>query len=1270
METAKTIRSGFQKLFEKIRTATEISEEEVRVKFVESGVLEALGYKGILKDVRLERGVKGKRSDLLAFDDYQNVIFVIEFKRPNVLDVDQDFAQLWERYVKPLRARYGVLTDGLELLVYERINSNWERKLQVNLGEITVSHCEEVYGWLQKPKIEREEVTEVLKYFDRFDNPAERVNLSTEIAQQHFFESFELKEGSIFVNLVQKTIVLFDFELQRSKFLTSAYEFWKVSYAKKPEKIPENWRRIMATMGLEATEENLFKFMFCLESAYSLFTRLILAKACEDYKLPYVEFSRFIKTEIEHIAFSYRGSIPLLAWAITTKNLIESMRQRLVQSVFEGDIFYWWEDSYREISAGDALYSPKLGKPRAQFGEALAEIIFTLYKFDFSEIVGDPLGTLYQRYFDKETRKALGEFYTPLEVVTYILDAVGYEGRSVLGKRLLDPACGSGTFLVEALRRYLKASEQIAEEKGWSKILEELCNEYRIVGFDIHPFATFMAQMQIMLVLIPAYKRAMDEDRHFVLSRLPIFRTDSLVDETKGEMKKVTLETFEEGIQYLLVDTGLPAESVNLKIQLPYFKDVIAKAGLPNAEAYFAALQAVFDTVKAAAWEERYTFTKAELERNFKRYLMDKDWNALVSYFTPYAEHFLQKFKELKETFGNGKLIKSLEDIMLAAILKNYVKYDFVVGNPPYVRVQTLEEKQKDYLKELYKAAKGKFDLYILFIERGILWLKEDGRFGFIVSNQFMVTDYGVEIRSFILSNTKINQIINFGDSGVFADATNYPAILILQKNTDRHHIEENIIRAVKVHKPTVGVMNTIQSYIHNNEYSNDTINIFNYHQSDLDVGIWNIVQQKEKYLFEKIEGNSSGKLNSFVERIFQGIKTGNDSVFYLNTSSDVKRDQKTNNLLIKVTPQNSTASFFVEQELLRPLLKGNEIRKYRIDWGGLHVLYPHKKEKEKGRIEAPVMHENELRDRYPCTYNYLLKHKKDLEKRKYLMDSIQKGIRDEWYEIWNPRLPERFKRMKIITPSMSNRNNFAFDREGKFYTTGPIYGIILVSQLDQVVNYLFFLGVLNSKLQEFYFKHIATIKSGKFYEYRTQYLSQLPIKLPQTTEEQALADEITNKVELILEQVKIGQKIGNFSEEYIKEFRNKGEEFTSFSLCFNSNHKTLEPEITENVDGQGYNILPDKKETFIYVDSKVKVDYVVAALKGKRTKKDEKLQLLVPKSDAVVKSILTELEEDKVKVKSPSVVELEAEINELVYKLYGLNDEDVKVIEDFLRRF
>ena len=174
MDTAKEIQASFKKLHEKIKCGKDISEEDLRVAFVNSGILEELGYRVVPKEVRFEKGVKGKRSDLIAFDDYQNVVFVVEFKRPTEIDLEQDFAQLWERYVKPLKAKYGILTDGLELLLYERINSNWERKLRVNLGEVALSQCEEVYDWLKKPRIERTRIEEVLDYFERFDKPEEK----------------------------------------------------------------------------------------------------------------------------------------------------------------------------------------------------------------------------------------------------------------------------------------------------------------------------------------------------------------------------------------------------------------------------------------------------------------------------------------------------------------------------------------------------------------------------------------------------------------------------------------------------------------------------------------------------------------------------------------------------------------------------------------------------------------------------------------------------------------------------------------------------------------------------------------------------------------------------------------------------------------------------------------------------------------------------------------------------------------------------------------
>ncbi|MFB6088751.1 MAG: Eco57I restriction-modification methylase domain-containing protein, partial [Candidatus Aenigmatarchaeota archaeon] len=617
-----------------------------------------------------------------------------------------------------------------------------------------------------------------------FDHPEERVTLVDEESREHFFENFKLEKDSAFTNLVIKTMNLFDSQYHKSKFLTSAYDFWEKSYAKEPEEVPKNWKVIMDDAGIETSKENLFKFMFCLETTYALFTRLILAKSCEDYKFPGIDFSDFIKSEIKRE--SYHGEISQVSWPVLVYKLIENMRFKLVESIFEEDIFYWWVDSFRELRGRELFSRKKVSKEMILFGESLAELLMTLYKFDFSEIVGDPLGTLYQKYFDKKTRKALGEFYTPKEVVNYIEDAVGYKGRKILDKRLLDPACGSGTFLVEALKRYLRTSESKAEKEGWSHILNKLCNEYHIVGFDIHPFATIMAQIQIMLILIPYYKKAMEEDRSFVLKRIPIFRTDSLVDESKSE--RMTLKTFQESARSISMTLELPikgkeGEFVKREFIMPYYKEVFSQTDLHNNEEYFSAFQALFDVVKENAKEGKYSVERDQLERTLKEYLEDKNWHSLSLFFKPYAEQLLAEIKTLKHDFGDGRLVKSIEDVMLASILKNYVKYDFVVGNPPYIRTRKFTKEENKRLRESLYTPYGSFDIFVPFLEKGIRWLEGNGKLGYITSNKYFVADYGKVLRPYILNNCEIEQLLDLSFCpDIFEEPLIYSAISILKR--------------------------------------------------------------------------------------------------------------------------------------------------------------------------------------------------------------------------------------------------------------------------------------------------------------------------------------------------------------------------------------------------------------------------------------------------------------------------------------------------------
>ncbi|MCJ7479055.1 MAG: N-6 DNA methylase, partial [Candidatus Nanohaloarchaeota archaeon QJJ-7] len=860
--------------------------------------------------MKVEKTVKkGKRTDIHCTDDYGNVRFVVEFKKPSVQNLSQHKDQLWKRYMKPLRADYGILYNGLELIFYERVGDTAERQFKIQGDELGDEDVRELVGLLQKPEYDTQDIERVADYFEKFEDPQERLELVEEASREHFFQNFRLKEDSDFGNLLSSTIELFNYlQDNDNQFLQSAYDFWKRSYAKSPDKVPDDWKPLMEEAGLGDSEEDLYQFMFCLETAYAVFARLILAKSAEDYDFPDVRFKDFIEKEVRDA--SHRGDIAQSAWASVTQKLIGDLRKRLVSSVFEEDIFYWWTEPFEDMSY-DEFFGRGSVPEMSAFGGSLAKILLMLYKFNFSKIEGDPLGILYQQYFDKETRKALGEFYTPQEVVDYILDAVEYEGVTVTDKRLLDPACGSGTFPVTALQRYLKAAEDEAEEKGWDYVLDDLVNKYRIVGFDIHPFATIMAQIQFMLVLLEPYKWAIEDAKekgdHFTLQRVPIFRTDSLKKETESGDMKITDWT--------------GGEKFSMKIELPiqgeeednFFEDTFdmptpettrKETDIRNNNEYFATLQALFDVVKDQAYEMEGREKVSEFDDGaFKRTLKQnysfsgKDWANLSQFFKPFANDILEQINRLQTEFDDGRLVKSIEDIFLAALLKTQ-EYDYVVGNPPYVDIQTLGGVQKDYLEEHYTSAEGNYDLYLPFMERGVNWLSDSGLLAYINPNRFAKVNYGKPIREFLLEETEIVKYVDLKDSNIFEDAVNYPVINVFRKskdnvsdiqvarvfsNYDFQSGDRNILSSIR---------DSFQKLTSSEVVGTERFDCFYVNQSDLDSNQWIFMPDKEREVFNKIQTkktlvdlSDSSKDDS---ALFEGLSTGAKKIFVVKKLAEI----------------------------------------------------------------------------------------------------------------------------------------------------------------------------------------------------------------------------------------------------------------------------------------------------------------------------------------------------------------------------------------------
>jgi type I restriction-modification system DNA methylase subunit len=1217
-----------------------MSEDELYSVLVRVGFFEELGYGRFSVDVKPQYVVPGerKKADYVCRDEYQNVIFVLEAKKPREERLEDALGQLWERYVLPLKAFYGVLTNGKRFIVYKRVGVSSEPLLDFDLKSASEADCNQLHRILKKPEYDLTLHSKVQEYFEK----VEKLSLKTELAKENFFETFKLNPDSIFGKLVADLMRLFDWVYPRSKFLKGAYGFWRRSFARQPERIPDSWEPFLMGDG------NVFKFMFCLESAHALLARLILAKACEDLKFPGIGISNFVVQKIHQ----FRGQIPLVGYPIVLLKLLKEMKDQLVYSIFEEDIFGWWSDAFASLSerSSGELLQEKVDKVLEDFSETIARLLFILYKYDFSEVAGDPLGDLYQQYFDKETRKALGEFYTPVEVVNYILDAVEY--KYVRHKRLLDPACGSGTFLVEALKRYLKEMEPVAKDNGWAFVLKELCNSPRIVGFDIHPFACLIAQVRFMLELIPFYKKAIEEEKLVVyesLQRLPIFRTDSLSIEmeTQELLRGPKMLVSDEDVRFTI---SLPMrandeKTVTVKVMIPSWKktSVGTNYNLFNLDEYFCVTQAIFDAVKAMIKIEAEEIPTKGLEAHIKKYLTNKDFHMIAEFFKPYADRILSEIRRLHKEFEDGRLIKSIEDAILAAILKNYLQYDVVVGNPPYVRVQRLTKEMKDVYRNLYDSASGKFDIYVFFIERGIKWLATHGKLGYICSNQFLIREYGRELRKLILKSCSVREIIDFGDSGVFQDVANYPCIFIIEKGRKNGYefIYVRVADKITDEKGEDISLYHIRKNIKNFKYSDDKIDIFNVKQDMLNEAFWELMPEEERKTFLKIQKNSTCPLRNLIERIYEGLITGANDVYFVD--------------------ENVLEKYGFEIELLKPIPKGKDVRKWQIIWDRRYVIYPHEK---KDFNVVPMDLSN-----YPKIENYLLNNKKKLEARHYV---IEAGKR--WYEIWNPRDPEWFDRPKIVTPNLSRHNNFAYD-DGimlhgiryYYYLDHDCYGIILSS--NNKADHLYLLGLLNSKILEFYIKHISPYCAGKYFRYMTGYLEELPIKLPMTVKEHEIAEKIIKKVEDILSHYNIKQLTETFPESYLNEYKSAVVELDEVSYTFHNDHSGLQPILT-GLPEKGYAVYPHENEDPILVESREKAQYLLLTLQGKSARRNETMKILIPRDNFLVSQILSNFETKLKSLQKVSVEKLEAEVNGLVYCLYDLDEQDKAVIESFLQKF
>lgn len=1261
---------------------TGITEAEVEKIFQDRGFFSQLGYEGFGKDILAQRGRLRKRFDVALTGFGGRVHAVIEFKKPTETYLEGFRSELLEKYVNPHLAIYGVLTNGNEMLIYARTNGHFPEQLRFKLSEITEAQARDVSDWLRKQMVRLEDLESVLERLRYHRQNVLLIRDADSEAARIFFQVFQLRPESAFGRLVLSLKKLLPETVEVSRFARGCYDFWQRTYARELtfKNIPFAWRDFLVSKN----KSEIAQFSFALETAYSIISRLILAKAAGDKGFPHVRFIPRIQESLNEL--SVRGRLSPDKHRQIVERCFSRASEVLFATIFLQDIFDWWMESPNE--EGRPLFL------------ALGEAILTVTQFDFLELSGDLLGALYQRYFDRDTRKALGEFYTPPEVIEFILDECGYKGQR--GERLLDPACGSGSFLAAALRRYLKNA---TDAKG---ALEDLTDGFRIVGFDINPFAVLMAQVNYAALILSTYSEAIKHDPDFRILRLPVFRTDSLRmeereedgDGPRGKTPKFRFEEKTVEIKIYLPIKGEKKPFHEVSVIVPRYQFARSQGLVLKLEEYVAALACVFQFVR-----DRRQKLDSLLRSRFGERV-----DRLRDYLQPTVERLEATVEELRGKFEDGRFLKTIEDLVLAVSLKHDLQYDFVVGNPPYVRIQKIPEHVKEYWVDKYQWTERNYDLYVPFLERAVRsgdgngWLGKSGKLGFILSDRFLNVDYGQKIREELPKSLRVDLLFDLRDTRVFEGALNYPAIIVAERDgkSQKGDLAAGRVFTSEAEFPDlVTQLRQLQKELKGNPVArSDSIEVFPFPRTELHAAGWWLMPPAELALFGKlrsIPGSSLIQLSATASGGFAGYQTSADSILVFDEAEDLGES-------LKLRPRHEgdgceSKPVEIEKAALRPFLFGKDVHRWTVDWQRTWVMFPYDRYLRKRTLEGEQIEEWNLipcktnlgefefldpasielfEDRFPNAWKYLRRHEHELRKRED--DRFKEGRTEShlWYGATYPRGLDYYFRPKLVLQVLSRFPSVALDSEGRYvFTAGGTAGVYGIVPKDTRKDFMLSVGaVLNSHVADFCIKQISSVFGSRFYSYGDQFIANLIIPTAKG-EFRRLSQRATRLIDVSEDRSRLEGRLSDFPQSFeadlarfeldsVKQLCREYPQSTSLSV------ENADVSVAKTL--YGYEVRYGAQRPFEF-EHREHAECLREAFRnrGRRSLalKDVLSWRLPVKPEGCKKllELLVAVSSDLRRAQTEAHSE-EVELNELVYRMYGVTVEERRVIEGFLERY
>ena len=400
--------------------------------------------------------------------------------------------------------------------------------------------------------------------------------------------------------------------------------------------------------------------------------------------------------------------------------------------------------------------------------------------------------------------------------------------------------------------------------------------------------------------------------------------------------------------------------------------------------------------------------------------------------------------------------------------------FDCVIGNPPYIRIQRIPHGEADYLFKSYKSPTSKTDISLVFIEKGLALVARKGLVGLICTSQWLATDYGRNLRS-MLSDGRLQKIVDFGSLPVFEKAQTYPAIFILSP-TPAKSLSVTRIES-KAALNLAGIEEAPSFDVAFGGLSDEPWNL-----GSLDmIAILN----REHISWEPL-GNFGGA--------YIGVLTGMDDAFVVD--ADLVKQHR------------------LEKRLLYPYAyRGAEIGRYKTVIPGSFVIYPYR-EGAKGSPE--LISERELRSSYPNIYKYLSSRKEVLRQR---MDSRKLyASGDAWYRHLRAGSYNYIKPTKLLIKGVDLKATVGLLGENTTFNGANCPGIILEELGDHSPKYV--MGVLNSRLVTYYLRMVCPAKLNDYRRFNANNLNAIPLRAINFSDPADVArhDRMVTLVEQMLE--------------------------------------------------------------------------------------------------------------------------------------------------------